>query len=135
MLLSALIGAIVMVAQKYGSQHSSGIMFFTLLLCIDWLVFAVIVWRRGLLQPGAVLSRSTLKIIIATGITWGVGGALAYSAFSYTMSAYVGAALQIQVLLSIILGAVAFKEKEIKQRFLAGCIMLGGIVMVAIGTP
>jgi hypothetical protein len=51
------------------------------------------------------------------------------------MSAYVGAALQIQVLLSIILGAVAFKEKEIKQRLFAGCIMLGGIAMVAIGTP
>jgi hypothetical protein len=37
------------------------------------------------------------------------------------------------VLLAIVLGGVVLKEKDIKQRLFASCIMLAGICMVALG--
>jgi uncharacterized membrane protein len=71
--------------------------------------------------------------MLLSGSAWGIAGALAYTAFAYALSAYVAAALQIGVLLAIILGGVVFKEKDILQRLCAGCIMLVGICMVALG--
>jgi transporter family protein len=134
MVLAALIGAIIMVVQKNTSQHASGILFFTLILTVDWFIFAAIVLRHGFLLPGASLSRSSVWAIILSGSGWGVAGALSYTAFSYALSAYVAAALQIGVLLAIVLGGVVFKEQDIKHRLFAGCIMLAGICMVALGT-
>jgi drug/metabolite transporter (DMT)-like permease len=131
--LAALIGAIVMVVQKNSSQHASGILFFTLMLGLDWIIFAFLVLRHGFLLPGAKLSRSNIWAMLLSGSAWGIAGALAYTAFAYALSAYVAAALQIGVLLAIILGGVVFKEKDILQRLCAGCIMLVGICMVALG--
>jgi drug/metabolite transporter (DMT)-like permease len=133
MLLAAFIGAAIMVAQKHAAPNTSGILFFTLMLCIDWIIFGFLVWRHGFLLPGATLSRFTIPITLASGILWGVAGALAYSAFNYALSAYIAAALQIGVLLAIILGGVVLKEKDIKYRLFASCIMLIGICMVALG--
>jgi drug/metabolite transporter (DMT)-like permease len=123
-----------MMVQKNTSQHASGILFFTLILTVDWFIFAAIVLRHGFLLPGASLSRSSVWAIILSGSGWGVAGALSYTAFSYALSAYVAAALQIGVLLAIVLGGVVFKEQDIKHRLFAGCIMLAGICMVALGT-
>jgi uncharacterized membrane protein len=103
------------------------------MLCIDWAIFAFLVWRHGFIVPGATFSLSTALITVASGILWGIAGAMAYSAFAYALSAYVAAALQIGVLLAIVLGGVVLKEKDIKQRLFASCIMLAGICMVALG--
>jgi drug/metabolite transporter (DMT)-like permease len=133
MIISAFIGATIMVAQKHTAPNTSGILFFTLMLCIDWAIFAFLVWRHGFIVPGATFSLSTALITVASGILWGIAGAMAYSAFAYALSAYVAAALQIGVLLAIVLGGVVLKEKDIKQRLFASCIMLAGICMVALG--
>lgn len=134
MIMAAFIGATIMVVQKYASLNASGILFFTLILCIDWVIFALLVWRNGFLLPGAAISRSTVYLTVASGTLWGIAGALAYSAFAYALSAYVASALQIGVLLAIVLGGVVLKEKDIKHRLFASCIMLLGICLVALGT-
>ena len=129
-LLAVFIGAIIFVGQKHGVKHSSPVAFFTLLLAVDWVIFAGLVVVKGARISGTELSRHTKMLALGTGGLWGIGLTMAAAAYSYTLAAYASAALQVQTLLAIAIGAALFGEDSFKQRMGAGLVMVLGVIAV-----
>ena len=129
-LLAILIGAIIFVGQKHGVKHSSPVAFFTLLLVVDWVIFAALVLIKGARVSGTEVSRQTKVLALGTGTLWGIGLTMVAAAYSYTLAAYASAALQVQTLLAIAIGALLFGEDSFKQRMGAGIVMVVGVIAV-----
>lgn len=132
LLLAVLIGAIIFVGQKHGVQHSSPVAFFTLLLAVDWVIFAALVLMKGTRNTNTPLSRHTTMLALGTGSLWGIGLTMATAAYNYTLAAYASAALQLQTLLAIAIGATLFGEESFKQRMGAGIVMVVGVITVCL---
>jgi len=133
MLLSAAIGAILFVGQRYGVRHSSPVTFFTMTIAIDLLVFlAVVIYQRSPLLH-ATLTPKLLLLLLSTGTAWSIGLTCLYASYNYTLSIYAGSVVQVQTFISITLGAVLFKERQYLQRMLAGVLMVFGVIMISIG--
>jgi len=128
--LAVVTGAIIFVGQKHGVKHSSPVAFFTLMLVFDWIFFAVLVLVKGARIPGTTLSRQNKMMAFGTGCLWGVGLTMLTAAYNYTLAAYASAALQLQTLLAIVIGAFLFGEESFKQRMGAGVIMVVGVIAV-----
>ena len=132
LLLSVLIGAIIFVGQKHGVKHSSPVAFFTLLLAVDWVIFATLVLVKGKRTTNTSLSRQTKMLALGTGSLWGIGLTMVTAAYSYTLAAYASAAFQVQTLLAIAIGATLFGEESFKQRMGAGIVMVVGVITVCL---
>jgi drug/metabolite transporter (DMT)-like permease len=134
MMLSSLIGAILLVGQKYGVRHSSPVTFFTMTIVVDLIVFAaLIVYLRTPILRRPLTSRSLL-LLTSTGIAWAIGLTCSYASYNYTLSVYAGAVMQVQTLFSITLGAVVFGEQQYLQRLLAGLLMVGGVLLISLSS-
>ncbi|MEY4667863.1 MAG: hypothetical protein RL518_562 [Pseudomonadota bacterium] len=135
-LLSALIGAILFVGQRFGVRHSSPVSFFTLTLIVDWFLFLVLViWNgriwNGRIRPIGGVTPQLISTLCGTGITWAVALTCLYASYNYTLAVYAGSALQVQTLLSITLGALIFKEERYLQRMSAGVVIVVGVLMIS----
>jgi drug/metabolite transporter (DMT)-like permease len=130
-LLSAFTGAMVFVGQRFGVKYSSPLAFYTLILAVDWFIFLILVVVRGIYRLPEAAVPASRAIIIGTGIAWAVGLGLLYASYNYTLAVYTGAAAQLQMLISISLGALIFKESGYLQRIVAGCVMLCGVLIIS----
>lgn len=70
MMLSSLLVAILLVGQKYGMRHSSPVMFFTMTIVVDLIVFAALVvyLKKPILHRP--LKPRSLLVLTSTGIAW-----------------------------------------------------------------
>jgi drug/metabolite transporter (DMT)-like permease len=118
------------VGQRYGSRYSSPLFFFTLTLLLNWVVFFSLVLLRKIKFISTVKENRIL--IFSTGIFWALGVALMFLSYNLTLAAYAGSTLQLGTVVSIVIGAVFFKEKYFLERMRAGLIMLVGVAMVAV---
>ncbi len=133
MLLSCLIGAVIFVGQRYGVKHSSPVAFFTMTMAVDIVVFsALILYQKAPLLLTKVTPR-LLLLLTSTGIAWSIGLTGLYASYNYTLALYAGSVMQVQILISITLGAFLFKEQHYLQRLLAGLLMVFGVIMVSWG--
>lgn len=131
-LLSVLIGGALFVGQRFGTQHSSPVLFVTLTLVVDCLVFLLLGLRLGFRIPHTRFDRNAFMMTVGTGLSWGVGITLMYLSYHYTLGAYASSAQQVQIPCAIVLGALLFKEESFKQRIAAGLIMCVGVVLVSL---
>jgi drug/metabolite transporter (DMT)-like permease len=131
MILAAFIGAVLFVGQRYGVRHSSPVTFFTMMLAIDWVIFAGMTLYRGSGVSRAQTTPHLLSIVVLTGMAWGVGLTCLYASYNYTLALYAGSVMQVQMLVSITLGALLFKEGQYLQRMSAGLLMICGVLLVS----
>lgn len=118
------------IGQRYGAIQSSPLFFFTLTLGLNWIVFlAVVLFRRIKFSPKVFELRT---LIFVTGIFWAFGVALMFLSYNLTLAAYAGAAMQLGTVVSVVIGALFFKERAFKQRSIAGVLMVVGVVLVIV---
>lgn len=130
-LISAFIGAILFVGQRYGVRHSSPVTFFTMTLVVDWFVFLGLVAWSGQFRVKQALTGKLALTLCGTGIAWAIGLTCLYASYNYTLAVYAGSAMQIQTLLSITLGALLFREQRYVQRLIAGGVIVAGVIMIS----
>ena len=75
---------------------------------------------------------SKLKKIAPAGLFSGAMDACQMVAMTMLLAAYVNAIKRFSMVLSVIVGAVFFKEKGIKERLVGSLIMLAGVVMIVL---
>lgn len=73
-----------------------------------------------------------IKWLILFGLMTTLGQLAAMSAFSLTNVSYSVAIFKLSALFSVILGAVFFNEKQIKERFLGAAVMVLGTILIAL---
>jgi drug/metabolite transporter (DMT)-like permease len=133
MLLSCAVGAVIFVGQRYGVQHSSPVAFFTMTMGVDIAVFSALAFiRKSPLLLTAITPR-LLAVLFSTGVAWSIGLTCLYASYNYTLALYAGSVMQVQILISITLGALLFKEKHYLKRLLAGLLMVCGVILVSWG--
>ncbi len=71
-----------------------------------------------------------IKIFLIMGLFGALGSFAAFIAFQQAQVGLVTSVFKLSILFSIILGAIFFKEQKIKERFIAGLIMLTGVVII-----
>lgn len=71
------------------------------------------------------------KLLIFFGIMTTFAQFAALSAFALNNVAYASAIFRLSALFSVILGAVFFNEKHIKERFLGASVMIAGTILMA----
>lgn len=75
-------------------------------------------------------ARKNFWFLLLIGIFTALAQLAAFTAFSLTNVGYVTAVLKLSTLFTIIWGAIFFKEKRIKERFLGASIMLLGTFLL-----
>ena len=80
----------------------------------------------------AVFTKINLKILLFFGFMTTVAQFAAMSAFVLTNVGYATAIFRLSILFSIILGAVFFNERNIRERFIGASVMLLGTILIAI---
>lgn len=75
---------------------------------------------------------SKLKKIAPAGLFSGAMDACQMVAMTMLLAAYVNAIKRFSMVLSVIVGAVLFKEKGIEERFVGSLIMLAGVVLIVL---
>jgi len=73
-----------------------------------------------------------LKTLLAYGSLASVGQFAALTAFSLNNVAYVTAVFKLSALISIVMGAILFKEHHIQERFLGALVMVIGTILIAL---
>lgn len=130
MIVLTVIFAIVAIWQKQGSNASSPVFFFFVNLIGMFIFFSVVLVRRNV-HPIEELKKHSLLSIV-TSIFWGVGLALQYAAYVYTLVVYVIVIRLLQLIFSIPIGYFFFKEEKIVQRMIAGIVMCVGVALVVL---
>lgn len=69
-------------------------------------------------------------LLLLVGILGAVGAVVALTAFGLQKLGLVTAIFKLNVIFSVILGAVLFKEKNIKDRLLGSLVMLAGVILL-----
>ena len=77
--------------------------------------------------------KTKTKDLTGLSIFSGLGIALHFIGISLMPVAYYISVKRLSVVLNVVFGRVFFKEKNIKSRLLASVIMVGGIVLIALG--
>jgi len=95
--------------------------------------FGVIVLFPFLIRQSPRLLKTKSKNLMGLSIFSGLGMALHFIGISLIPVAYYISIKRLSVVLSVVSGRVFFKEKNIKSRLLASVIMVGGIVLIALG--
>lgn len=75
--------------------------------------------------------KKSTKWLLILGILSTLAALAAFTAFSQTNVAYSTAIFKLSTLFSVILGAVLFKEKRVKERFLGASVMVLGTILLA----
>lgn len=75
--------------------------------------------------------KSNLGLLILFAGLSSLGQLAAMNAFSLTNASYAVAVFKLSTLFTVILGAVFFKEKNIKQRFVGASVMVAGTILMA----
>ena len=81
---------------------------------------------------GIRLERAEILMIAAVGCSLGISMIFHFKAITLTKVSYMLSVKRLSLVLSVIYGAVIFKERNIGYRLLGSVIMLGGITILAI---
>ena len=127
MLAAAITGALIFVVQRSGVKHSSPVFFFTILIFIEWIFFGIVILKKRQKLP----KKKDFPLVAMTGIAWGLGLTLVYASYHYTLAAYAASIMQLNILISIPVGFIFFREGAFKQRITAVSVMLLGAAIVA----
>ena len=76
--------------------------------------------------------KTNIKLLILFAGMSALGQFAAQNAFSLTNVAYSVAIFKLSALFTVILGAVFFKEKHTKERFLGAAVMVAGVILLAL---
>ena len=95
--------------------------------------FGVIVLFPFLIRQSARTLKIRSKNLTGLSIFSGLGMALHFTGISLIPVAYYISVKRLSVVLNVVFGRVFFKEKNIKSRLAASIIMVGGIVLIALG--
>lgn len=130
MLIVAFLWSISSNFDKIGVVNSSPI-FWTIAVdgFIAVLLFPVmIVFSRNW---GGQVNRN-LKTLVPIGIFSALGLAFQMTAISMTLVAYVIAIKRMSALLSVVMGALFFGEKDVRDRLAGAVIMIAGVILIAV---
>ena len=117
---------------KIGVQHSSPTAFGTLYTLSTAAVFIFIAYaRQGKTAFGAL---APSRWLWAVGVASGVMILLHFTAIDLTKVAYMISVKRTSLLFSVLLGVFFYGERGAPQRFLGAAVMLGGIVLLGLGT-
>lgn len=99
-------------------------------MCFGFVFLTPFVFKKVL--PFVKEIKANIKWFAVNGIMTSVGQALAYAAFSLTYLGYATSVFRISIIFTIILGAIFFKEKRIKERLFGAIVMLIGVMLLAV---
>ncbi len=117
---------------KIGVQHSSPVTFGVVYTLLTASVFAVLVLLRQ--GKGALGGFTPSRWLWAVGAASGVMILLHFTALELTKVAYMIAVKRTSLIFSVLLGLLFFGERMAPQRLLGAAVMLGGIVLLGLGT-
>lgn len=126
----SLFAAASCIGQRYGAKHSSPMFFLNLLLILNVVVFYLVARLRRL--PVLKNVKEFSRLIVLSGIFWWVGISLMFVSYNLTLAAYAGSAMQIGTVVSILIGALYFKERAFRKRIIAGSLMTIGVLLVTL---
>ena len=131
MLASGVCFAFLANFQRIGANYSSTTFFFTLIIIGELLVFSAILIRREVNPVMPIVNRPVL--VLGTACLWSLGINLFYLSMNLTLIGYAVAANQAKLVFVVILGALVFGEKSIRQRLCACLVMTIGVLLVIMG--
>ncbi|MBU0608426.1 MAG: DMT family transporter [Armatimonadetes bacterium] len=131
-LLASVTIALYHVIDKAGAQASSPLSY----LCVMYICLALFLWplTRTVRRPEQVWAewRRNWKSVISVTVLCFVAYFLVVTAMTLTKVAYVAALRNASVLLGVLLGATALRERNVLWRGLGALLMLAGIVAIAV---
>jgi drug/metabolite transporter (DMT)-like permease len=131
-LIANLLWGITPIFQKKATQETDPISFMAVPLgelILLTFVFSFIIFRAKDLKEKVIANK---KWLIIFGIMTAFAQFAAMSAFNSSNLAYATAIFKLSTLFSIILGALFFHERRIKERFLGAMIMVAGTILIAL---
>jgi drug/metabolite transporter (DMT)-like permease len=117
---------------KIGVQHSSPVTFGFFYALLTTAAFTVLVLVRE--GKGALGAGRPRRWLLAVGAASGVMILLHFTAIELTKVAYMISVKRTSLVFSVLLGVIFFGEHGAPQRLLGAVVMLGGIVLLGLGT-
>lgn len=125
MLVAGFSAAFVFSFQQPAVQKSSSIFFYACYLAVHAIAFNVL--QLAILKKSALSEvRRAPVLIVGTSLCWLIALGLIFASWTLTLKAYSASIMQLQLLVSILIGKFFFKEQHFRQRILAGLLMLAG---------
>jgi drug/metabolite transporter (DMT)-like permease len=116
--------------QRIGASESSPVLYFTLVLIGELVVFTGLARYLQISPLRAFAERPGFSL--GTAILWGLGITFVFVAVQYTLVAYVIAILQLAALFSIAIGALVFHEPFARQRVMPSIAVVIGAACVVL---
>jgi len=134
--LSAFIFAFAALADRYGTAAQFGgldsVIYSALLVSASTLGFGILVLIMGSFSRVSEILSANWNSLLLVGVLGALGTIFTAKALSVGEITKVIPALRLQVLLGVLIGGTFFREEALYVRFLGACVLVIGIVMLAL---
>lgn len=131
MICVAFLWSITATVDKMALKHATPLLYITVFYIFTavWLMINALLKCR---KTAAAEIRSNILPLAALGFFWGLSGTAYILAIKSTMVSYVVAVKRMNALFTVLLGALLFKEKNLRERLLGAVLMVAGVAIISV---
>lgn len=132
MLIVGFLWSITATIDKIGLLHSTPFFYITAFFALTSLFLGIGILLKSKKQGYLLQIKNNFVPLLCIGVFFGLSEITYIYALKFTLAAYAVAIKRNNALFSVLLGAIIFKEKNIRERLLGAALMVAGVVIISV---